>query len=151
MLENLITWFIEMGASPGGALLYARFTGFIIVLLIAILSYLVAQTYLLQMISSSVERTETQWDDVLNQSAVFSRLANIAPAIVIIILTPLALGENQTWVPIINNIALVYIIIIGLLTIDAFLNGVLEMYRSLEWSKDFPFEDFYRFLKSSPF
>ncbi|MEM7333767.1 MAG: mechanosensitive ion channel domain-containing protein [Chloroflexota bacterium] len=147
MLNNLIAWFISMGASPEAALNYSRISGFIVIILLAILSYLIAQTYLLQLISSSVERTETKWDDALNQRAVFSKLANIAPAIVIIILTPLALGENQTWVPIISNLALIYIIIVGLLTVDAFLNGVLDMYRSLDWSKDFPIRGFLQVFK----
>ena len=147
MLDYLIDWFISIGASPEASIFYARLAGFIFILLISVLAYFITQTYLLQLVSYSVERTQTKWDDALNQRDVFSKLAKIAPAIIIILLTPLALGENHALEPIITNLALIYIIIVVLITIDAFLNSLLDLYRSLEWSKDFPIRGFLQLFK----
>ena len=94
-----------------------------------------------------LKETRTQWDDVLNRRSVFAKLANIAPAIIVIFLAPMALGANDQWTTWITNAATIYIIIVGLLTIDAFLNGLLDMYRSLDWSKDFPIRGFLQVFK----
>lgn len=147
IFDQLIKLFIDMGASAGTAVLYARLAGLILILLVSVLAYYVSHAYLLQVISFSVERTKTKWDDVLNQRSVFSKLANIAPAIVIILLAPMALGANDQWTTWIINVAMIYIIIVGLMTIDAFLNGLLDVYRSLDWSKDFPIRGFLQVFK----
>lgn len=147
MLEYLVQQFLAMGTTPAEALLYARISGVLLIGLVGVLSYYITQTYLMQLVTYAVERTEAQWDDVLNQREVFARLAHIAPAIVVIFMLPLVFAESETWVPLINNIAKIYIVLVGLLTFNAFLNGILDLYRSLEWSKDFPIRGFLQVFK----
>lgn len=147
MFEYLSSWFMSMGINEETAVLVTRAIGLLLIFILSLVGTYLTKSYLLKLVRYSVEKTDTELDDIFYQQSVFSQLANIVPAIIIILSAPFIFGGSDRWVSLVTNLALIYIIIVGFLTINAFLNGVLDVYRSYEWSKDFPIRGFLQVFK----
>jgi len=117
------------------------------IVLLSVIANLIAKKYLLGALAMIIERSHFKWDDMLLRRKVFSRLAHIAPAAVIYLLSPLAFSE----LPIINNLlrdfAVIYMIVIGVMVADSIMNAMHEMYRATELSKSFPIKGIVQALK----
>ena len=147
MFEFLLSWLMTMGLEGTAASIIARLAILLIIAIIAILADIITLRYILRIIEFSVKRTENTWDDVLKQRKVFARLSRLAPAIVVILMIPLALTGYPDWITAVINIAYIYIICVGLLVANAFLDGVVEIYRSFDWSKEMPIRGFVQVFK----
>ena len=77
------------------------------------------------------------WDDSFAESNMFRWLAHWIPGLVIYTLTPLFLGDGY---PLITNVVLigatVYMIVVGVLAIDSFLNALLSVVESNSIGRD---------------
>ena len=117
------------------------------IVLLSVIANLIAKKYLLGALAMIIERSHFKWDDMLLRKKVFNRLAHIAPAAVIYLLSPLAFSE----LPIINNLlrdfAIIYMIVIGVMVVDSIMNAMHEMYRVTELSKSFPIKGIVQALK----
>ncbi len=105
--------------------------------IIAVLSFsiwLIARKFVNTAVKYTVKKTKNNWDDTLYEKKVFSRLANIAPAIAIHSMSfVFPEGEN-----IIKKIALSYIVFTILTVFKSLTNAFLEIYESFEISKEKP-------------
>lgn len=147
MFETILNWFLAQGMAEDAAYWSATAVGGLLIGLASLLVYYIARNYLLRLITVSVERTETQWDDIFYQQAVFSKLALIMPALAIMLLAPSLLGSSDQTLELINKVVFVYIVIVGLLAVNSFLNALLDLYRTFTWSRDFPIRGFVQMFK----
>ena len=138
MVEIFRNWLIDIGVSESPAL-YLGWVG--IALAILILAYAanyIAKRFLLAGVSYFVKKTKTNWDDVLLKRKVFTRLSHFAPALIIYGTAYLF----ETAQGFIERLAIIYMIFAGILVINAFLNAVVDIYRTFEISKQRPIKGY---------
>ncbi|HQB11272.1 MAG TPA: mechanosensitive ion channel family protein, partial [bacterium] len=105
-----------------------------VVSLISFISWFAARKFVNIFIKFAVERSKNSWDDVFYKNKVFTKLANIAPAIVIYLFSPYLTGEHL----LLKKILLSYVVIVLLAVFRSAGNAFLEIYETFEISKDKP-------------
>lgn len=104
----------------------------------AFIADLIARRILIRLVTGLVERTATAWDDIFSERRVFTRLARIAPAVVIYLAAPPVFGESSAFTGFVQQAALAYMLIIAILVVDSILNALLAVYQTTELSQRLP-------------
>ncbi len=147
MLELLQNWLLNHGLSEGLAFYTARTIAAVAVLLLSAVADFVARRYIVSALSYVIARSKAQWDDAILRQKALSRLAHLAPALVIYVLTPIALEGLGAIIAFTKSAALIYMIIILMLVLDSLLNTVEEIYQSFRASREVPIKGFIQILK----
>ena len=116
------------------------------VAILAIVANVVVKRILLRVVAGLAERTKTDWDDIVVQRRVFHRLAHIAPAVVIYLLAPATL-ETESLLAFALKGAQVYMLVVGLLVLDAALNAVGDIYNRFSVSRRIPITSYLQVVK----
>ncbi|MBN2520426.1 MAG: mechanosensitive ion channel, partial [Bacteroidales bacterium] len=122
----------------------------LIIIGIVVLAWLadyIVKKILLNIIVRFIKRTKTEWDDLLIKRRVFHRLAHLAPAIVIYYLVDIAFSKSEHLVSIIQSGTYIYMVIIILLIIDAFINISHDIYKKLPVSINRPIKGYIQLIK----
>ena len=143
MVENITNWFLSQGTSEPTSEVLTWVTLALAVGLAAFVSNLIAKRVLLGALSIVVKKSRTTWDDALEKRHVFARLSHLAPALVVHSSAPLF----AEWADSIQRISVVYMILAGLLVINAFLNSVNDIYSSFDISRNKPIKGYLQVLK----
>ncbi len=146
-IETIHGWLAGAGLSPEIAELVVRACALAVVIVLAIIANSIAKMFVRICVGYLVGRTETKIDDIFLERKVFTKLSHFAPAIVIYLLAPVALGGFEPLSTVITHAAMIYMIIVGLIVTDSFLNAVLDIYRTFEASKEIPLKSFIQILK----
>ena len=147
MLELLQAWLPGHGIGGDFAFYVARGLAALIVILLSVTANFVAKRYILSSITYVISKSETKWDDAILRQRVPNRLAQLAPALVIYVLTPYALEGMEGTVAFIRGATQIYMIIMLLLALDSALNAVEEIYRSFCASREIPIKGFIQISK----
>lgn len=138
-MKNEITkWFIEKGLAEN---ITGYFMNVLFILIILVLSYLaniIAKRVILAGVAKLIKRSSSSLDDMFMENNVFKRLSHVAPALVIYLLSPLAFADSPFLVSFFKNGAFIYMVIIALLVLEAFLNTCHDIYQTFEVSKEIP-------------
>ncbi len=113
-------------------------------LLCALLVHLIVKTVILNVIGRVVRRTPTQWDDFLIKRGFFTRIVHLAPAVIIYLSAPLYTPPFFEWDLriAIQRIAFGYMIVVGVLIVNAALNSIADIYGTLEIARRNPIKGF---------
>lgn len=114
---------------------------------LSIIAHFVAKRFILKGLSHIVARTGTRWDDIFLEKNVFGKLSHLVPGVVLYVMIPLALDGYERLTALSTSAVVIYMIIIGLLVIDAFLNAVFDIYLTFEVSREIPIKSFIQILK----
>lgn len=147
MLELIHSWLVDQGMQTGLALFTARGLAMAGVLILSAAADLVAKRYILAAITYAITRSKSTWDDAVLRQRALNRLAHLAPALVIFILTPFALEGMDTTIAVLRGATQIYMIIILMLVLDSLLNSAEEIYQQFEASKEIPIKGFIQVLK----
>ena len=147
MLEFLQTWLQDYGASEYLVFYFARGIAALAVLLLSVTVNFVAKRYILTSLTYLITRSKTKWDDAILRQGAPNRLAHLAPALVIFVLTPFALEGMETAIAFIRGATQIYMVIILTLVLDALLNTVEEIYRGFRASREIPIKGFIQISK----
>lgn len=147
MLDLLRDWIVSQGLALSAADLLARGAIFTLIIILSLIAYLLAKHFILKGLTAIISRTSTQWDDVLLRKKVFNRLAHLAPAIVMYLFISIPLVDYDWIISLMNEVILIYMIIMGILALDAFLNASLAIYESYEISNKIPIKGFVQVFK----
>ncbi len=101
---------------------------------IALLADFIVKRIIIRIITQITKKTKNDWDDILVKEGVFNRLAHLAPAIIIYYSLQYIFDAPEL-VTLLGNFTQTSMVIIVLMVIDALLNAILEIYRSLPISK----------------
>jgi miniconductance mechanosensitive channel len=147
MLELISTWLLEQGINEGFAYYFARGIAIAGMLLLSVGANFVAKRYILSALSYVIARSSSKWDDAVLRQRTLDRLAHLAPALVIYVLTPMALEGFDSASAIIRGGLLIYMIIIVMLVFDSLLNTIEDIYQTFRASKQIPIKGFIQVLK----
>ena len=147
MLELLQTWLQGHGMNEGLTFYFARGMAAVVVLLLSVTVNYIAKRYILKSLTYVITRSKTKWDDAILHQGAPNRLAHLAPALVIYVLTPFALEGMETTIAVIRGATQIYMIIVLMLVLDSLLNTVEEIYRGFRASKEIPIKGFIQISK----
>ncbi|MBU8932814.1 MAG: mechanosensitive ion channel family protein [candidate division Zixibacteria bacterium] len=143
MKEQLANWLTDTGLTPQWAG-YLSWVGVALgVIILAWVSNYIAKKIVLVAVGRVIRKTRTNWDDVLLERKVFTRLSHLAPAVVIYFSAYLFPPVQD----ILQRAANVYMILTGLLAFNAFLSAVIDIYRTFEMSKNRPIKGYIQIVK----
>ena len=147
MLKILKNWIIDQGLDLFAADILARGLILVLILVLSLIVYWLTKHFILKGLRAIISRTATQWDDMILRKKVFNRLAWLAPAIVLY--TSISIPfEGYDWlITLINGAVLIYMIIMGIVALDAFLNASLAIYTTYEVSNRIPIKGFIQVFK----
>jgi miniconductance mechanosensitive channel len=147
MLKLIEHWLVEQNLDAVAALVLTQILAYLFVIFLSVLVNFVAKHVILSVVRSLVSRSKTGWDDVLVQRKVFSKLSHLAPALVLYTLMPLALEGYGRLTALHTSVALIYMILIGVLVVDSFLDAVHDIYGTFEISREVPIKSFLQVAK----
>lgn len=144
ILENL---FMRIGASGNNATILKDIALVIIIILLSILAFYVAKKIILKVIKVFTRKTKSRWDDVLFEMRVFHKLSYLVPAYILQLLLPLVLVEYPHLNSFIESAIHIYMLVILMVSINAFLNSVYKIYQHYEVSNDIPIKGYVQVAK----
>ncbi len=110
--------------------------GTTIIILLAYLSDVISKRIIIKTITRVIRRTKSNWDDILLEKKVLTRLAHLAPAIILFFFARFVLSDYQNIAVFIQGAIRIYIILLILLVIDSLINALHGIYQTLEVSKN---------------
>ena len=117
------------------------------VLLLAFIADRVTKRVIVRGMVALAGRTATQWDDAVMRRRVLHRLAHLAPAVVIYHFTPTMLDGFPAWSGAVRQACLMFMLLVGVMTIDGVLNAVGDILRQSKVSRDLPLTSVVQVLK----
>ena len=127
--------FIQAGLSFSLSSLLGTIALVLIVLFLSWLTNLIAKTIILKIVTRIVKNTKSLWDDVFLEQKVFTRLSHLAPALVIWFMAGWALKAYPEWLVTVHKIAYVYMLFIGTIVINSFIESWHLIYNTLPISQ----------------
>ena len=147
MLELLYQILFEWGFSEHLASIVARTVVLVLVTLAAFIAHRLARGPILRIVDGLTSRTSTAWDDIIIERRVLHRLAHLVPGLVIYRLAPLALEGHARLQEIADTGVQIYLVLTGMLVVDAAMSAIVEIYRSTETSREVSIKGLVQFLK----
>ena len=133
--EEIIRWLEEL---PIDHRLLVQLGLLVIVLLLAWLANFITKRVILRVVRRVVKKSKNQWDDILSQRRVFTRLSHLAPAIVINYFAPVVFIGTAGSGRFMQVSAIIYMLVVGMLVINAFLDSVSDICHTYDFSRKVP-------------
>ncbi len=147
MLEILQGWLEGQGLNVYAADILSRSLILVLIIVLSVIAGLLAKRFIVKGITKVISLTATQWDDMILRKKVLNRLAYLAPAVVIYNSVSIPLAGYDGVISVISGVVLIYMIAIGILELDSFLDAFLDIYRTFEISKEIPIKGFIQVIK----
>jgi miniconductance mechanosensitive channel len=147
MIDYARNFLSNLGLSEDQVALALQLAALLGIAILAILANFVAKKIIVRAVHLVVRRTRTTWDDVLRERRVFTRLSHLAPALVIWYLAPEALGETGDLALVARRGAEIYMLVVSLLVMGAFLDAINEIYRRYSVAIRMPIRGYIQVVK----
>lgn len=147
MVEYINTWVKKSMAFGGNSKVVASLIAIAILCVLAFIAHLIARQLLLRLVKKLATRTKAQWDDALVKHHFFDRLAQIAPGLILYLTIPTALEYAPELASFASKLAMLYMLLIGILAFDAFLNAAQHVYRTHDVARSVSITSFLQILK----
>ncbi|MCD4680667.1 MAG: mechanosensitive ion channel family protein [Bacteroidales bacterium] len=144
LLEKL---FLNIGLSEAFAVVLKDISLVLLVLIISIIAFYIAKKVFLKALRVVTKRTKSRWDDELFEQRVFHKLAYLVPAYIMQLLLPVVLVNYPDTSSFIEAGIHLYMLIILMITINAFFNSVYKIYQHYEISNDIPIKGYVQVAK----
>ena len=142
---HLKDWLINQGITENFAIIIQSTIAVIVVIFLAWLSDIISRKVLITIITKLVRKTKTHWDDILLERRVFNKISHFAPALIIFFSASL-INQSTTGI-FIERATLIYMIILSLMLIDAFLSATNDIYNTLKISRTRPIKGYIQIVK----
>jgi miniconductance mechanosensitive channel len=147
MLTSVHDWLLAAGLDERVAAAWALGVGIGLVLVFAIAAAVIAKRLLLRAVHRLSAQTTTQWDDRLVERQVFRRLSHLAPAIIIYHFGPIVLAGHETWIDVVQQAGLIYILLVGVSVLGGALNAAVDVGASSAAWRQVPLKSFAQVAK----
>lgn len=147
MKAEFLKWLIGAGIPES---LAPNVLGALLLAGIIVLSYLagiIAKKILLYGLQRLTVKSNSSWYAIIIKKNVFRRAAHLAPAFVFYVLVPAAFPDSPVLTDAVRSAALIYMLIIALLAVDALLDALHAVYETLATAKIIPAKGFVQALK----
>jgi miniconductance mechanosensitive channel len=110
---------------------------------LSIVANFIAKKGVLRLLAHYITNNRFKWDKFILERKVFQKLSHVVPAIIIFYFS----STFPNYQHLIEKGSITYIIIVGILVIDAFLNAVDDIYRTYKVSKEKPIKGYIQVIK----
>ncbi len=138
MKEFISAWLVEQGVNQTYLSFTTEAVSSIIVFLLCGLSYYLAKHQVLAVVHRIVAASRNEWDDMLIEHKVFTRIALLFPFIVLLFLVPHALEKDSAYSYFLLTIAKIAITFQIARAISALLNTANSLYDQTSQKRDLP-------------
>jgi miniconductance mechanosensitive channel len=147
MLEFLESWLLGQGVSAGLTFYLARAATVLTALGFGVVANYVAKRYIVTGLTYLISKSKSKWDDEFVRQRALNRMAHLAPALVLFVLTPLALEGIDWLILFVRNALLIYMLLMLMLVIDSLLNTAKEIYLTFQTAGQIPIDGFIQVVK----
>lgn len=95
----------------------------LIIVLLAVVSDYVTKWFIEKPLKKIVQKTKTDWDDILYDKGVPARIAHIVPAIVVYVMLPMAISTDMYIYSLLSRISIVYIVAVVIHAVSGFISA----------------------------
>ncbi|OQY06010.1 MAG: mechanosensitive ion channel protein MscS [Planctomycetales bacterium 4572_13] len=143
-MEELRQWLEEL---PTHQRLYGQAGVLVGVLVLAWIANFITKKVVLRIVRRFVKKSKTQWDDILVERRVFTMLSHLVPAIIIYLASPLIFLNTLGGGEFMRVAAVIYMLLVVALFINALLSSVVDIYRTFSFSHRLPIRGFVQVIK----
>ena len=147
MLTPLRDWLLSQGLDIQMAELLTTVAQVALVLVLAAIADVVAKRVVVRGLETFFGRTATGWDDIIVERRLLHRLSHLAPALVIYLFAVPVLEGYDVWIVLVRRVALIYMIVVTVLAVDAVLNALVDILRPSAVARDLPVKSVVQVLK----
>ena len=108
---------------------------------------LIVKHVVIRLVRAFARRSSTTWDDALVTHNVFGRLAQVVPALIVFIGTPLVPELPEGGVQLIRNVAMGYMVLMLTLSLTAMLSAANTIYETTPVAKERPLKGFVQLVQ----
>jgi miniconductance mechanosensitive channel len=134
---------LENGVDPVVSDYFAVMIMILFIGILCIVANFITKKVILRVITHIVNNTKYTWDNMLMERKVFRKLSHIVPAIIIYYFASTFPNHQH----LIEKGAVTYLIIVGLMVINSFLNACNDIYLTFEISKIKPIKGYIQVAK----
>jgi len=101
------------------------------VTVVGVIAYVVdviVKAIVIKVVTVWVKRSKSEYDDKFLETGVFHRFSHLAPALVIYFMASWALKNNVFWLSFVHKAAAIYMVIVSILVINAFIEAWYRIY-----------------------
>jgi miniconductance mechanosensitive channel len=139
ILEN---WFTHLGMSEAIINFMRTFVFVIIIAFLSWIGYFITKQVLIATITRLIKKSKNNWDDILLQQNIFKRISHFVPAIIIYFTTELAFKGYPQAVSFFNSACYIYMIIMGLMVLNALISSIDTIYNTFSFAKSRPIKGY---------
>lgn len=151
IMNDPAVWFKDVFINAGLSYSFSSFLSTIALVVIVILfswiSNLIAKAIILKIVTRIVKKTTNTWDDIFLEQKVFTRLSHFAPSLVIWFMASWALKSYPSWLIVIHKLTYIYMVFIGMVVINSFIEAWHEIYKTLPISRHRHIKGYVQLLK----
>ncbi len=149
MMSHIINLLLDIFPNKDVAHVLGLFLFFAILICLSWMANVIAKKFILSAVTAIIRKSRTRWDDMLLERHVFTRLSHLAPILIINIVVDLVLpvADYPELINYIHKGVFLYVVFVGLFVVDAFLNGLIDIYNTFEISKTRPIKGYIQVVK----
>ena len=118
-----------------------------VAILISFIVDLIVKKVFLSIITRIIRKTKTKWDDIFLERGVFTRLVNIAPALVLYFAVSYIFPTADATESLIQRIILAYMITVLLFTLSSLISSINVIYSSYDISRNRPIKGYLQVVR----
>lgn len=146
MFSSIYSYFTELFASMGiSTTLTTLFINLIYLALIIFCAYItkiIGLKIFYTIIKRIAKRAKSEWDNIFFHRKLFRKIVRLLPAIVVYVLFPHFFADYPFWVNLVKTFASIYMVVVVVISINALLNAVNDIYQKFDISKDKPIKGY---------
>ncbi len=146
-LDAFWRWMVELGLPAPAANVMIALSGILVLLVAGYLLRVLAHGFLQTVLGRIIRKSRIEWDDALLDEGVMRRLSHLAPALLVYWLAPVVLADYPWLTEAAEKFVGLYIVVIVLMVLDAFLNAVARIARSRPRVRRIPIRGFIQAVK----
>jgi len=146
MISDVKHWLIDLGLSIFWAEILKLIIVVSVVFIISYIANIITKKFISVIVSRIVKKTSFTWDDILLKNKVFHRFSHIVPALIIYYSSNVVLKGYPEWILVVKSMVYIYMIVMAMLIVSAFLKSLNEIYMSMPSSKDRPIRGFLQII-----
>lgn len=148
VVNTIKQWLVGMGMGETLAEVLKICIAVALMLLLSLAAYFIVRHIFVRLVLKLSKRTNSTWGQVFAEHKFFHRFAHIAPAIIIYLSIDVVLGGVfPTITEIIRALCKIYMVVVVLLMLNAFLDSVNDLYRRLPFSSNWPIKGLLQVVK----
>lgn len=145
--NDFAQWLQQMGVAEDYITLVMRAGAILIVLMVAFVVDKLCRRIVIPVVRKVTQKTESNWDDYLLSDEVLKNVCRLVPPMVVYSMIPLALQGEPALVSFILKVCWIYITIVGVNLVCAFISSIYAISSMHEKLKDHSLKGFYQMLK----